>query len=211
MCASASKAVEILEAYEGTLEEDYPPENERCEHGEMLLYKVSVVSFFMHNYYLDIKCLMYFFTIISILYTWEFQFATFFIYLLDIKLLNETANIYLKTVWENLVTLKPLLKDCLDTLTFSLSNSVIWIYEFLPCCLTGLSDWQYNELASWLGQPLVQNLAYLKLNPTYMVVTVWYKSWYWWLMPSIVNSKVVSSVVFIIPGSFCQLDNHRTV
>jgi len=69
MCASASKAVEILEAYEGTLEEDYPPENERCEHGEMLLYKVSVVSFFMHNYYLDIKCLMYFFTIISILYT----------------------------------------------------------------------------------------------------------------------------------------------
>lgn len=38
---SGSKAVEILEAYEGTLEDDYPPENERCEHGEMLLYKVS--------------------------------------------------------------------------------------------------------------------------------------------------------------------------
>ena len=38
--ASASKAVDILEAYEGTLEDDYPPDNERCEHGEMLLYKV---------------------------------------------------------------------------------------------------------------------------------------------------------------------------
>lgn len=58
MCASASKAVEILEAYEGTLEEDYPPENERCEHGEMLLYKVFSCFFFMHNDYLDIKCLM---------------------------------------------------------------------------------------------------------------------------------------------------------
>lgn len=38
--SSASKAIDILEAYEGTLEEDYPPDNERCEHGEMLLYKV---------------------------------------------------------------------------------------------------------------------------------------------------------------------------
>lgn len=37
---SVLKAVEILEAYEGTLEDDYPPDNERCEHGEMLLYKV---------------------------------------------------------------------------------------------------------------------------------------------------------------------------
>lgn len=37
---SALKAVEILEAYEGTLEDNYPPVNERCEHGEMLLYKV---------------------------------------------------------------------------------------------------------------------------------------------------------------------------
>lgn len=37
---SASKAVEILEAYEGTLEDNYPPVNERLEHGEMLLYKV---------------------------------------------------------------------------------------------------------------------------------------------------------------------------
>jgi len=37
---SASKAIEILEAYEGTLEDDYPPENERIEHGEMILYKV---------------------------------------------------------------------------------------------------------------------------------------------------------------------------
>lgn len=41
--ASASKAVDILEAYEGTLEDDYPPNNERCEHGEMLLYKVIFV------------------------------------------------------------------------------------------------------------------------------------------------------------------------
>lgn len=39
---SGSKAVDILEAYEGTLEDDYPPENERCEHGEMLLYKVTI-------------------------------------------------------------------------------------------------------------------------------------------------------------------------
>ncbi|KMZ70167.1 putative NMDA receptor-regulated protein [Zostera marina] len=38
------KAVEILEAYEGTLEEDYPPDNERCEHGEMLLYKTSLLE-----------------------------------------------------------------------------------------------------------------------------------------------------------------------
>lgn len=38
---SASKAVDILEAYEGTLDDNHPPENERCEHGEMLLYKVS--------------------------------------------------------------------------------------------------------------------------------------------------------------------------
>ncbi|KAL5996964.1 N-alpha-acetyltransferase 16, NatA auxiliary subunit [Asimina triloba] len=39
--SNAAKAIEILEAYEGTLEDDYPPDNERCEHGEMLLYKVS--------------------------------------------------------------------------------------------------------------------------------------------------------------------------
>jgi N-alpha-acetyltransferase 15/16, NatA auxiliary subunit len=39
---SSSKAVEVLEAYEGTLEDDYPPENERHEHNEMLLYKVCV-------------------------------------------------------------------------------------------------------------------------------------------------------------------------
>ncbi|KAG5008868.1 hypothetical protein JHK87_017383 [Glycine soja] len=38
--SNSFKAVEILEAYEGTLDEDHPPENERCEHGEMLLYKV---------------------------------------------------------------------------------------------------------------------------------------------------------------------------
>lgn len=38
--ASGSNAIEILEAFERTLEDDYPPENERFEHGEMLLYKV---------------------------------------------------------------------------------------------------------------------------------------------------------------------------
>jgi hypothetical protein len=37
---SVSKAIDVLEAYEGTLEDDYPPDNERYEHGEMLLYKV---------------------------------------------------------------------------------------------------------------------------------------------------------------------------
>ncbi|KAM7253805.1 hypothetical protein ACFE04_031487 [Oxalis oulophora] len=41
---SPSKAVEILEAYEGTLEDDYPPDNERFDHGEMLLYKVSLLE-----------------------------------------------------------------------------------------------------------------------------------------------------------------------
>lgn len=44
---SGSKAVDILQAYEGTLEDDYPPDNERCEHGEMLLYKVA--SFLSYN------------------------------------------------------------------------------------------------------------------------------------------------------------------
>ncbi|XP_021298782.1 N-terminal acetyltransferase A complex auxiliary subunit NAA15 [Herrania umbratica] len=42
--SNAAKAVEILEAYEGTLEDDYPPDNERCEHGEMLLYKISLLE-----------------------------------------------------------------------------------------------------------------------------------------------------------------------
>ncbi|KAF9615560.1 hypothetical protein IFM89_024592 [Coptis chinensis] len=42
--SNGSKAVDILEAYEGTLEDDYPPDNERCEHGEMLLYKISVLE-----------------------------------------------------------------------------------------------------------------------------------------------------------------------
>nr|XP_043614769.1 N-terminal acetyltransferase A complex auxiliary subunit NAA15 isoform X2 [Erigeron canadensis] len=42
--SNASKAIDILEAYEGTLEEDYPPDSERCEHGEMLLYKVSLLE-----------------------------------------------------------------------------------------------------------------------------------------------------------------------
>ncbi|XP_039124680.1 N-terminal acetyltransferase A complex auxiliary subunit NAA15 [Dioscorea cayenensis subsp. rotundata] len=42
--SNCSKAVEILEAYEGTLEDDYPPENERYEHGEMLLYKISLLE-----------------------------------------------------------------------------------------------------------------------------------------------------------------------
>ncbi|EYU21564.1 hypothetical protein ABFS82_09G099700 [Erythranthe guttata] len=41
---NGSKAVDILEAYEGTLEDDYPPDNERCEHGEMLLYKISLLE-----------------------------------------------------------------------------------------------------------------------------------------------------------------------
>ncbi|GMN37279.1 hypothetical protein TIFTF001_006685 [Ficus carica] len=42
--SNAIKAVEILEAYEGTLEDDFPPDNERCEHGEMLLYKMSLLE-----------------------------------------------------------------------------------------------------------------------------------------------------------------------
>ncbi|XP_073292059.1 N-terminal acetyltransferase A complex auxiliary subunit NAA15-like [Primulina huaijiensis] len=41
---NALKAVDILEAYEGTLEDDYPPDNERCEHNEMLLYKISLLE-----------------------------------------------------------------------------------------------------------------------------------------------------------------------
>ena len=45
---SASKGVEILEAYEGTLEEDYPPDNERCEHSEMLLYKVFYILLLLY-------------------------------------------------------------------------------------------------------------------------------------------------------------------
>ncbi|KAJ6846813.1 N-alpha-acetyltransferase 15, NatA auxiliary subunit [Iris pallida] len=42
--SNCSKAVEILEAYEGTLEDDYPPDSERYEHGEMLLYKISLLE-----------------------------------------------------------------------------------------------------------------------------------------------------------------------
>uniref|UniRef100_A0A5B7AM12 Putative N-alpha-acetyltransferase 16, NatA auxiliary subunit n=1 Tax=Davidia involucrata TaxID=16924 RepID=A0A5B7AM12_DAVIN len=42
--SNGTKAVDILEAYEGTLEDDYPPDNERCEHGEMLLYKISLLE-----------------------------------------------------------------------------------------------------------------------------------------------------------------------
>ncbi|XP_043702732.1 N-terminal acetyltransferase A complex auxiliary subunit NAA15 isoform X2 [Telopea speciosissima] len=42
--SNGAKAIEILEAYEGTLEDDYPPDNERCEHGEMLLYKISLLE-----------------------------------------------------------------------------------------------------------------------------------------------------------------------
>jgi tetratricopeptide (TPR) repeat protein len=37
-------AVKILEAYEGTLEEDSPPDNERYEHSEMLLYKATLLE-----------------------------------------------------------------------------------------------------------------------------------------------------------------------
>ncbi|KAG2599104.1 hypothetical protein PVAP13_5KG457000 [Panicum virgatum] len=40
--SNSSKAIEVLEAYEGTLEDDYPPDNERYEHNEMLLYKISL-------------------------------------------------------------------------------------------------------------------------------------------------------------------------
>uniref|UniRef100_A0A7N0RHA1 Uncharacterized protein n=1 Tax=Kalanchoe fedtschenkoi TaxID=63787 RepID=A0A7N0RHA1_KALFE len=42
--SNGTKAVEILEAYEGTLEDDYPPYGERCEHGELMLYKVSLLE-----------------------------------------------------------------------------------------------------------------------------------------------------------------------
>ncbi|XP_073006647.1 N-terminal acetyltransferase A complex auxiliary subunit NAA15 [Typha latifolia] len=42
--SNGSKAIEVLEAYEGTLEDDYPPDNERYEHGEMLLYKISLLE-----------------------------------------------------------------------------------------------------------------------------------------------------------------------
>ena len=40
ICISPQMAANILDAYEGTLEEDFPPESERYEHSEMLLYKV---------------------------------------------------------------------------------------------------------------------------------------------------------------------------
>eukprot|EP00271_Cylindrocystis_brebissonii_P017542 TRINITY_DN4604_c0_g2_i1.p1 TRINITY_DN4604_c0_g2~~TRINITY_DN4604_c0_g2_i1.p1 ORF type:complete len:965 (+),score=256.92 TRINITY_DN4604_c0_g2_i1:597-3491(+) len=40
----ADTAVKILEAYEGTLEEEVPPDSERYEHSEMLLYKVMVLE-----------------------------------------------------------------------------------------------------------------------------------------------------------------------
>ncbi|KAL3511819.1 hypothetical protein ACH5RR_024536 [Cinchona calisaya] len=42
--SNGSKAVDILEAYEGTLDDDHPPDNERCEHTEMLLYKISLLK-----------------------------------------------------------------------------------------------------------------------------------------------------------------------
>ena len=55
---SASKTIDILEAYEGTLEDDYPPDNERCEHGEMLLYKVTLlhVEWYMVLNYWYLAC-----------------------------------------------------------------------------------------------------------------------------------------------------------
>jgi peptide alpha-N-acetyltransferase len=37
-------AANILDAYEGTLEEDFPPKSERYEHSEMLLYKATVLE-----------------------------------------------------------------------------------------------------------------------------------------------------------------------
>ncbi|KAJ1688374.1 hypothetical protein LUZ63_019764 [Rhynchospora breviuscula] len=42
--SNVTKAIDVLEAYEGTLEDDYPPDNERYEHGEMLLYKISLLE-----------------------------------------------------------------------------------------------------------------------------------------------------------------------
>lgn len=42
--SNPKQAAEVLEAYEKTLEEDYPPENERYEHSEMLLYKISLLD-----------------------------------------------------------------------------------------------------------------------------------------------------------------------
>ncbi|KAL3528807.1 hypothetical protein ACH5RR_008129 [Cinchona calisaya] len=42
--SNGSKAIDILEAYEGTLDDDHPPDNERGEHGEMLLYKISLLE-----------------------------------------------------------------------------------------------------------------------------------------------------------------------
>lgn len=37
-------AVKVLEAYEGTLEEEYPPPSERFEHNELVLYKVLILE-----------------------------------------------------------------------------------------------------------------------------------------------------------------------
>jgi hypothetical protein len=39
---SPSMAIKILEAYEGTLEEYSPTNNERYDHNEMFLYKVNM-------------------------------------------------------------------------------------------------------------------------------------------------------------------------
>ncbi|WOL15048.1 N-alpha-acetyltransferase 15, NatA auxiliary subunit isoform X1 [Canna indica] len=41
--SNASKAINILEAYEGILEDNYPRDSERYEHGEILLYKISLL------------------------------------------------------------------------------------------------------------------------------------------------------------------------
>lgn len=60
---SSSKAIEVLEAYEGTLEDDYPPENERYEHSEMLLYKVPV------------KILLYFWDMIAVAMLYLYTFT----------------------------------------------------------------------------------------------------------------------------------------
>ncbi|GMQ08764.1 hypothetical protein CsSME_00052353 [Camellia sinensis var. sinensis] len=51
--SNASKSIDILEAYEGTLEDDYPPDNERCEHGEMLLYKRIPLDFLNGKKFLE--------------------------------------------------------------------------------------------------------------------------------------------------------------
>ena len=73
---SGVKAVEILEAFEGTLEDDYPPDNERCEHGEMLLYKVLL----MYCFYIFACICMWNLAVISHEFTSLYRHLNFRIY-----------------------------------------------------------------------------------------------------------------------------------